>query len=72
MNKVIHKKCGGQVGWVPCLVLGGSRMIASEFTHMDGSKPVMGTKMTEKCPNCEDWIRSGAEMMICDTDGVRL
>lgn len=63
-RRVIHKKCGGTVGHVPDGVLPGSVMRAADFTHIDGHKPMMGTKLAEKCPKCNEWIYSGSQWTI--------
>jgi uncharacterized C2H2 Zn-finger protein len=55
--KVIHKKCGGQVGWYlldiprcPDIVL------SKDFERLDGTSPIDGEKFREKCPTCGDNI----------------
>lgn len=61
MVKVIHKKCGGQVGWylhdTPDIVL------SKDFERMDGSSPITGEVFREKCPTCGDNISSTLELI---------
>jgi hypothetical protein len=53
MVKVVHKKCGGQVGWylldTPRAI---DRFLSKDFERMDGTKPINGGVFHEKCPSC--------------------
>jgi len=64
VKKVVHVACGGQIGWVPDSVGPGTKMRAEDFTHLDGTKPVAGTPMDEKCPQCGSWIMSAIQMTL--------
>jgi ribosomal protein S27AE len=53
MIPVIHRGCGGQVGWFlrdtieECEI-----MKAADFMRMDGTHPVDGGRLREECPRC--------------------
>ena len=63
--KVLHKYCGGQVGWY----VGNTPRAAgvaksSEFIRMDGSHPMAGSVMREKCSKCGEIVRAAGDMYI--------
>ncbi|MBL4680849.1 MAG: hypothetical protein JKY88_09020 [Pseudomonadales bacterium] len=48
--KVIHKECGGQIGWLSDYE---ERYLKSDlFMRMDGTHPEPGSSFREICPEC--------------------
>lgn len=56
---VMHRKCGGQVGWY----LGdnprpGDAFASNRFIRIDGTHPQYGSNFNEKCPSCGEKVDS--------------
>ena len=51
--KVIHRKCGTQVGWYLRDAPREPDVVRSkDFMRMDGSQPAFGSVRAEFCPKC--------------------
>ncbi len=53
-TRVVHRDCGGLMGWFLGETKKGDAFESKTFERADGSIPVFGSKIREKCPKCRE------------------
>ena len=59
---IVHKKCGGQIGWFLGPVTKGDGVSSYTFERMDGTHPEKFSMINEKCPKCLNRIYGPYEL----------
>lgn len=72
MIPVLHKSCGGQVGWYKRDILSpNDRFCSQDFIRLDGTQPKWGELINERCPRCHKTLRHPKDFMRLDREPTK-